>query len=64
MATITRHDFISIFQMEHFLAVKFAMGYDKNMSFLVIVKSPKNWKTKVEKIGLGSFNSDTKYILL
>ena len=31
------------------------MGYEKNMSFLVIPKSPKVWK-KVEKIGLGSFN--------
>ena len=28
--------------------------YEKNMSFLVIAKSPKVWK-KVEKIGLGSF---------
>ena len=31
-------------QMEHFLAVKFAMGYEKNMAFLVIAKSPKVWK--------------------
>ena len=34
MVTITRHIFINIFQMEHFSAVKFAMGYEKNMSFL------------------------------
>ena len=43
--------------MEHFSAVKFAMSYEKNMSFLVIAKSPKVWKKKVEKIGLGSFNT-------
>ena len=39
--------------MEHFSAAKFAIGYEKNMSFLVIAKSPKVWK-KVEKIALGS----------
>ena len=54
MVTITRHVFINIFQTEHSLTVKFAMRYEKNMSFLVIVKSPKVSK-KVEKIGLGSF---------
>ena len=36
IVTITRHIFISIFQTEYFSAVKLAMGYDKNMSFLVI----------------------------
>ena len=41
MVTITRHIFINIFQMECFSAVKFAMGYEKSMSFLVIPKSPK-----------------------
>ena len=40
--------------MECFSAVKFTMGYAKNMSFLP--KSPKVWKKKVEKIGLSSFN--------
>ena len=38
MVTITRHIFIDIFQTEHFSAVKFAMGYEKNISFLVIAK--------------------------
>ena len=57
MVTITREIFINIFQTEHFLAVKFAMGYEKNMTFLVIAKSPKVWK-KVEKKGLSSFKSD------
>ena len=38
---MTRHIFINIFQTEHFSAVKFAMGYEKNVSFLVIAKSPK-----------------------
>ena len=58
MVTITRHVFINIFQTEHFsAAVKYAMGYEKNMRFLVIVKSPKVWK-KVEKIGQGFFNVD------
>ena len=41
MVTITRQVFTNIFQTEHFSAVKFAMGYEKNMSFLVIPKSPK-----------------------
>ena len=41
MVTITRHVFINILQTEHFLAVKFAMGYEKNMSFFVILKYPK-----------------------
>ena len=54
MGTITRHVFINIFQMKHFSAVKFAMGYENNMSFPVIPNSPKVWK-KVEKKGLGSF---------
>ena len=53
MVTITRHIFINIFQIEHFSAVKIAMGYEKNMHFFVIAKSPKVWK-EVEKIGLGS----------
>ena len=44
MVTITRHIFINISQTEHFSAVKFAIGYEKNMSFLVIAKSPKVWQ--------------------
>ena len=48
MVTITRHIFINIFQTERFSAVKFSMGYDKNMSFFVIPKLPKVWK-KVER---------------
>ena len=55
MVTITRHIFINIFQAECFSAVKFAMGYEKNMGFFVIPKLLKVWK-KVEKIGLGFFN--------
>ena len=42
MVTITTsHVFTDIFQTEHFSAVKFAMGYEKNMFFLLILKSPK-----------------------
>ena len=41
MVTITRHVSINILQTEHFSAVQFAIGYDKNMSFFVIAKSPK-----------------------
>ena len=48
MVTITRHIFIDIFQTEHF-SVKFAMGYEKNMSFLVIANSPEVWKKKVKR---------------
>ena len=47
MVTITKQVFTNIFQTEYFLAVNFAIGYKKNMSYLVILKSP-----KVEKIGL------------
>ena len=53
MVTITRHIFINIFQTEQFSVVKFAMGYEKNMSFLLIAKPQKFWK-KVEKVELGS----------
>ena len=49
MVTITKHIFINILQTEHFSAVKFAMGYKKNMSFLVITKSPKVWKKKLKR---------------
>ena len=31
------------------------MGYEKNMNFPVIPKSPKVWKKKIEEIGLGFF---------
>ena len=41
MVTITRNVYINIFQMGQFSAVKFAMGYEKYMSFLVILKSLK-----------------------
>ena len=46
MVTITGHIVVSIvkFQIEHFSAFKFVMGYEKNMSYLVIAKSPKVWK--------------------
>ena len=40
MVTITRHVFMNIFPLEHFSAVKFAMAYEKTMSFLVTPKSP------------------------
>ena len=47
MVIITRHIFINIFKTEHFSAVKFSMGFEKNTSFLVVPKSPKVCK-KVE----------------
>ena len=40
--------FNNIFQMENFSAVKFNMGYEKNMSFLVIPKSQEVWKKKLK----------------
>ena len=61
MVTITRHIFINIFQTENVSAVKFAMGYEKNLGFFVIPKTPKVGG-KVEKIGLGSFKKqDVNY---
>ena len=54
MVTITRHVFIDIFQTEHFATVKFAMDYEKNVSFLVMPKSP-NVGKKVQKIRRDSF---------
>ena len=54
VVTISRHFFINILQTQHFSAMKFYMGYEENMSFLVIPKSPKAGEN-VEKIGLGSF---------
>ena len=50
---LSRDGFINIFQAVHFSAAKFDMGYERNMSFLLIAKSPKALK-KVLKIGLGS----------
>ena len=41
MVTIIRHVFITIFQTEHYSAVKLAMGHEKNISFLVTAKSSK-----------------------
>ena len=41
MVTITGHIFINIFRMEHFSPVELAMSYEKNKSFLVILKSQK-----------------------
>ena len=40
MVTTTSHVFIHKYQTGYFSAVKFDMGYEKNMSFLVIPKSP------------------------
>ena len=54
MVTITRHIFINFFQTEHLLEVKFAMGYEKNMRFLVIQKS-----LKMLKNWTGVFNTKT-----
>ena len=56
MVTITRHIFINTFQTEHFSPVKFAMGYEKNMSFLMMPKSPKVGE-KSWKIGLASLTN-------
>ena len=39
----------SFFQMEHFSAVKFDMSYKKNMSFLVIPKSPNVVEKKLKR---------------
>ena len=55
MVTINSHIFINIFQMKVFLYI----GFEKNMSFLVIAKSPKVLKIKVEKIGMSSFKLST-----
>ncbi len=55
MVTITSHIFINIFQTVHFSAVKFPRSNEKNMSFLLIPKSPKV-REKSEAIGLGTFN--------
>ena len=51
-----RFHWFNIFQTEQFSAVTFAMGYEKNIGFLVIPESPKIWKTD-ETIGLGSFKN-------
>ncbi len=56
MVTITSHIFINIFQTVHFSAVKFTWGNEKNMSFLLIPKSPKV-EEKSEAIGPVTFNN-------
>ena len=44
VVTITSHILINILQIVHFSALKFTMGYEKNMSFRPIFKSHKIWK--------------------
>ena len=39
MVTMASHFFINIFQMVHLSAVKVTMGYEKNMSFVLMPKS-------------------------
>ena len=65
MVTITRQVFTNILQTEHFSAVKFAIGYEKNMS-LVIAKSPKfEEKKKLKRQDvLGFFNGYDVYMIL
>ena len=50
-----------IFQKEHFSAVKFDIGYEKNMSFLVIPKSLQVWK-KLHKSDWTPFFLRTQYL--
>ena len=57
MVTTARHIFINIFGTEHFSALKFAVGFEKNTSFLGIPKSPKVGK-RIAKIGLGSCKTE------
>ena len=52
MFTKTRHMFIYIFQTEHFSAVTFDIGYEKNMSVIVIPKTSKGWKETWNRTGL------------
>ena len=47
--------------MEDFSAVKFAMGYEKKMSFLVIPISQKNWK-KLNKLDWTPSNVESVWI--
>ncbi len=63
MVTITSHIFINIFQMAHFSAVKFNRCNEKNMSFLLIPKSPKVWE-KSEAVGPGTFNTKLSVYLM
>ncbi len=63
MVTITSHIFTNIFRMVHFSAVRFTRGNEKNMSFLLIPKSPKVWE-KSEAIGPGTFNITISFIFI
>ena len=49
MVTITRQVFTNIFQMEHFSAVKFAMGYEKKYELSCDSKISKSLKKKKKK---------------
>ena len=55
MVTTSRHFFINIFQMQYFWAVKLYICYEKNVSFLVIPKSPKDRK-KLKRSDLAPLN--------
>ncbi len=61
MVTITSHIFIDIIQTIHFSAEKFTMGNEKNMRFLLILKSPKVLE-KSGAIGPGTFKEDSSKI--
>ena len=50
MATITRHIFINIFQTEHFLAVKFDMGYEQIYELSCGTKISNSWENSQSKM--------------
>ena len=47
---LTRQIFTNIFQMEHILAVKFDMVYEKNIVFSCDTKISKSLKKKLKKL--------------
>ena len=56
MVTITRQVFTNIFQMEHFSAVTFTMGYEKKKKRAFLwYQNLQKFEKKNEKMGLGSF---------
>ncbi len=63
MVTITSHIFMNIFQTAYFSAVKFTRGNEKNMSFLLIPKSPKVGE-KSDAIGPGTFKSNLYELII
>ena len=68
MATLTRHVFITILQMEHFSIMIFVMGFEKNLKKIGLGSFKLSWKVHLDHVfipGIYPISSlDTNFYLL